>query len=160
MATILAAVSLDNAIGFMGRLLVKDPLDMHLFKSRTTGNTVIMGRKTFESIGSKPLPNRTNIVITSNQSVSGLQTYDNLSHAIEDYPDAFIIGGSGIYSDALSHPSVTDMILTRHYFHAQQNADTFFPKIPSEWSLKERIPYMAATGYNNYIYTELEVYKK
>ncbi|MDB5121721.1 MAG: dihydrofolate reductase [Sphingobacteriales bacterium] len=122
----------NNAIGKNNQLLCHLPADLKHFKSITTGNTVVMGRKTFDSIG-KPLPNRKNIVITRqpNLAIEGCEVVQSLQEAIQssaDNTDVCIIGGAEIYNQSLE---LTDVIyLTR--IHHEFEADAFFPPIDSE----------------------------
>ena len=89
--------------------------DLKRFKKLTTGNVIIMGRKTFESLGSKPLPNRTNIVISSKLNTSNSVTvYKNLIEAINNHKNEkiFLIGGYSIYKEGLnfaSHLEITEI---------------------------------------------------
>lgn len=100
---IIAAVSLNNCIGINNTIPWKIKEDMQFFKRMTTNNVVIMGRKTYESIG-KPLPNRENIVITSSR-IDGVVTFTNLKDAIESNKskNIFLIGGSKIYEEGLQY---------------------------------------------------------
>ena len=108
------------------------PADLAHFKKLTTGASVIMGRKTFESIGSRPLPNRENIVISRTPTgVPGVLTAVNLSSALAlaRYP-IFIIGGEQVYTDALEH---TDVIYATEVQHAFNDTDVFFPELDASW---------------------------
>lgn len=131
---IIVAISENNAIGKNNQLLWHLPADLKHFKEITTGNTIIMGRKTFDSIG-KPLPNRRSIVISRNINlvIPGVETVTSLENAIElckHDKEAFIIGGAEIYQQAL--PYATHIYLT--LVHQEYEADAFFPTIdPSEW---------------------------
>ncbi len=135
LVSIIAAVAENGAIGKDNQLLWHIPEDLKYFKQLTTGHAVIMGRKTFDSIG-KPLPNRQNIVITKhaqlfdNQSIiltSSLQ--EALQKAQGD--EVFIIGGASIYQAAM--PLAQRLYITRVY--ANFEADTFFPAIGNEWQI-------------------------
>lgn len=108
------------------------PGDLAQFKRRTTGGSIIMGRRTFESIGRKPLPNRENIVVSSTPAgVSGVLTALSLesAYALARYP-IFIIGGARLYRAAL--PTV-DVIYATEVDATFPDADTFFPKLSGEW---------------------------
>lgn len=105
--------------------------DLKRFKKLTTGNVIIMGRKTFESLGSKPLPNRTNIVVTRNTDyhhdgvIVCKSIEDALSHCKND-SQPFVIGGGEIYSQTIN---IVDKIeLTRIY--KDYEGDAYFPDIP------------------------------
>lgn len=106
------------------------PADLAHFKKLTKGGNVIMGRKTFESIGSRPLPERENIVISSRPTgVKKVLTAMNLRSALalSRYP-TFIIGGSQVYKDALDTPEI-DTIYATEIDVEFPDADTFFPKL-------------------------------
>ena len=109
--------------------------DLKRFKKLTTGNVIIMGRKTFESLGSKPLPNRTNIVITSKFNTSNSVTvYKNLIEALNNHKNEkiFLIGGYSIYKEGLnfaSHLEITEIDISLE-------GDTYFPNIDwNEWKI-------------------------
>jgi dihydrofolate reductase len=129
----LVAVSENNGIGKNNQLLWHLPADLKHFKNITSGGTVIMGRKTYESIG-KPLPNRRNIVISRQKAleIEGIETVTSLSEAIKmtNEPEVFIIGGAEIFNLALAQS--TKIYLTR--VHQHFDADTFFPALNAqEW---------------------------
>lgn len=133
---IIVAAGTNNEIGADGDLLWRLPKDMQWFKEKTLGSDVIMGRKTFESFPQKyrPLPNRTNILITRNKNYKAngdIHVFTTVDDALEyalkcKETEKFIIGGAEIYKQLL--PKVTELYLTR--VHATfANADTFFPEI-------------------------------
>lgn len=124
----------DRGIGFNGDLVFKLREDMRHFVQLTTGNIIVMGRKTFESMNSKPLPNRTNIVITrdttftpSDPSVIVAHSLDEALEKSEGAPGekVFVIGGGEIYSQAL--PKADTLDLTIFESVTPRPADTFFP---------------------------------
>ena len=124
---LIAAVARNGAIGKDNALLWHLPEDLKFFKRTTLGCPVIMGRKTYDSIG-RPLPGRRNIVITrqADWSASGVDTASSLTEALSlvaDAPKVFIIGGAQIYAQAL--PLVQDIVLTE--VDADYDADAFFP---------------------------------
>ena len=133
--SLIAAVDSKNGIGLNGIMPwghIKD--DMQFFRSTTTGYPVIMGRVTFESLGSKPLPKRKNIVISS--SINNDLKYDNLffDNSFEDvlsklllekYNQIFIIGGESIYKKALDY---ADRVYLTH-INKDYNCDRFFPEM-------------------------------
>lgn len=130
--TIVVAISQNNAIGRDNQLLWHLPADLKHFKSITTGHTVIMGRKTYDSIG-KPLPNRRNIVITRQQGLqlAGIEVVNSLEEALslcKTDEEVFIIGGAEIYKQAL--PLVHKIELTR--VHQEFEADAFFSELAKE----------------------------
>ena len=138
---IIVATGLNNEIGANGDLLWHLPKDMKWFKQNTTGADVIMGRKTYESFPEKyrPLPNRTNIVITRNndykvpEEVLLANSLEKAFEVAENCTETqkYIIGGGNIYKQSL--PFCTEIVLTK--VHAKfENADTFFPTIDmNEW---------------------------
>lgn len=140
MLTIIAAVAKNNALGKNNDLIWKLPADLKRFKQITKGHHIIMGRKTFESLG-KPLPNRTTIIITRNPNyrAHGCIVVDSLEKAIleakaDDNP--FILGGGEIYKQALAYADIMDITEVHHSF---EEADTFFPEIDfSKWEEIER----------------------
>lgn len=133
MNTMIVALDRNNAIGFNGDLPwghgLKD--DLANFKKLTTGASIIMGRKTFESIGSKPLPNRENIVVSSNPTgVQGVLTAGTLNsaYALARYP-IFVIGGGQIYEQALDD---MDILYVTQVDAEFPEANVFFPQINSQ----------------------------
>ncbi|WP_316815585.1 dihydrofolate reductase [Pedobacter nyackensis] len=127
--SIVVAIAENNAIGKDNQLLWHLPADLKHFKQITTGRTIIMGRKTYDSIG-KPLPNRRNIVITrtTGLQIPGVEVTSNIEDALalcSAEEEVFIVGGAEIYKATME---VTDRIyLTR--VHQSYEADTFFPEI-------------------------------
>ena len=136
MISIIAAITANGAIGVNNQLLCRLPNDMKRFKRLTTGHTVIMGRKTFESLPNGALPNRTNVVITRNPQLSfrGCELYDNLLSAINHHQhenELFIIGGASIYEQAIQF---ADKLYLTCIHHSFELADAFFPEIKdNEW---------------------------
>lgn len=127
----------NNAIGNQNRLLCHLPADLKYFKAVTSGHHIVMGRKTFESIG-KPLPNRTNIVISSNTdlTIPGCVVVTGLQEAITLAAEAgetelMITGGGTIYKQAL--PLAHKVYLTRIFNRFE--ADTHFPELGEAWKL-------------------------
>ena len=135
MTTLTLIVATDNAsgIGIRNTLPWKLPEDLAHFKRTTTGHPILMGRKTFESIG-RPLPNRRNIVISRNPDWQheGVETVASLQAALDlpDAADVFVIGGAEIYRLAL--PLADRLIVTEIGQHFE--CDAFFPPIdPACW---------------------------
>jgi dihydrofolate reductase len=131
--TMVVAIGENNAIGKNNELLWYLPKDLRHFKTITSGHTVIMGRKTFESVG-KPLPKRRNIIITRNTefAVEGAEVVHTIEDALElckADEEVFIIGGAEIYKMAMQH---TDKIYLT-VVHENFEADAFFPEI--DWNL-------------------------
>ena len=134
--TIIAAVSENNVLGKNNKLIWHIPNDLKRFKKLTLGHSVIMGRKTFESIA-KPLPQRKNIILTRNQNFKAKGTL--IAHSVDEALNLckndnqpFIIGGGEIYKLFMD---ISDKIeLTR--IHKSYDGDAFFPKILEEnWKL-------------------------
>lgn len=123
------AVSRNGVIGKDGKLPWHFSVDLKFFKNLTTGHTVIMGRKTFDSIG-KPLPNRRNIVISRSAQtpVYGVEFVTGIEEAVKlaEKSDTFIIGGASVYKETLSR--VDGVYLTR--IDADYEGDTFYPGVP------------------------------
>ena len=144
---IVVAYDKNRAIGRNGDLPWGRSLsaDLAQFKRLTKGGDVIMGRKTFESIGCRPLPERENIVISSRPTgVKGILTAMNLESALalSRYP-TFIIGGARVYGDALKMPEI-DTIYATEVDAAFPDADTFFPELDmSVWQETSRVHHPA-----------------
>jgi dihydrofolate reductase len=134
MLSMIVAAAENNAIGKDNQLLWHLPDDLKHFKKTTKGHHVIAGRKTFESQG-RPLPHRTNIIITRNPDyqAEGCIIVHSLEEALKQVKndeEPFIIGGENIYRMAM--PQADRIYLTR--VHVSLEADTFFPEIsPQEW---------------------------
>jgi dihydrofolate reductase len=128
MITLIAACSENLIIGNDNKLLWHIPNDLKRFKSLTSGNPIVMGGKTFDSIG-KPLPNRTNIVLTrdKNKTYEGCKTYNNTESILNDYRyhNLFIIGGGEIYKQFIDVADKIELTLIDKHF----DGDTYFPPI-------------------------------
>lgn len=137
MISIIAAIGKNNELGKKNQLLWNLPADMKHFKETTTGHTVIMGQKTYESIG-KALPNRRNIVLTREKDfkAEGVEISDSLEKTIASFQDSdeevFIIGGGQIYKQSFD---LADKLYITHVDMTDEDADTFFPEIiPIVWN--------------------------
>ncbi|MFZ1523072.1 MAG: dihydrofolate reductase [Candidatus Saccharimonadales bacterium] len=133
MISLIAAIGRNNEIGVNGQLPWSLPEDLKHFKNLTMGKTIIMGRKTFESIG-RTLPGRTNVVITRNQSYKkeGILVVDSVKRALKlnaSDDEVFVIGRGEIYSQALS---IADKLYITEVDFSDDKADVFFPKIDSK----------------------------
>ena len=131
--SIIVATSENRAIGKNNQLLWHLPGDLKHFKDITSGHSLIMGRKTFDSVG-KPLPSRRNIVVTRQEIIiSGCEVVNSIDKALElckDEDEVFIGGGAEIYKQAMK---LTDRIYLT-IVHQDFEADTFFPEIDSsDW---------------------------
>ncbi|MRV74708.1 dihydrofolate reductase [Duganella sp. FT92W] len=143
---IIVAADLERGIGIHNTLPWKLPEDLAHFKRLTTGHAIIMGRKTYESIG-RPLPNRRNIVITRNASwrADGVETVHSLAEARElvaGDAQAYIIGGAQVYEQALA--LADEVIITE--IQATYECDAHFPALGPEWRETAREPHVAASG--------------
>ena len=178
MFSIIACISkVHRAIGYKNRLLYAIPSDMTRFRMLTTGHTIIMGRKTFESLPNGALPNRRNIVISkTREQITGCEVCSSLEEALaarkeevgskktaaskeavgskEASDECFIIGGASIYEQAL--PFADKLYLTI-VEKEPEHADTFFPKInPAEWEVTEK----EMRNENGLPFTFLTLYRK
>ena len=143
--SLVAAVDSKNGIGLNGKMPwghIKE--DMEFFRGLTTGSTVIMGRVTFESLGNKPLPNRKNIVISSEANVAYYFKYNNLFYEsslenallrLLNEEQIFIIGGESIYEKAIDY---ADRIFFTH-IDKDYNCDRFFPNVDENIFRKEEL---------------------
>ncbi|NOZ46744.1 MAG: dihydrofolate reductase [Chlorobi bacterium] len=134
--SIIVAVAENNVIGYKNQLIWHLPADLKRFKQITSGHYIIMGRKTYESVG-KPLPNRTNIIITSNKNYKAEGCY--IVHSLEEainfangQKEVFILGGGTVYKQAID---IADKLyITR--IHKDFVGDTFFIEIDRDkWQL-------------------------
>jgi dihydrofolate reductase len=141
--TIVVAIAENHAIGKDNKLLWHLPKDLKHFKEITSGGTVIMGRKTYDSVG-KPLPNRRNIIITRQQiEIAGCEVVNSLQAALDlcrEHKEVFIVGGAEIYKQAMP---LTDRIYLT-IVHENFEADTYFPEISKDiWKETERTDHEA-----------------
>lgn len=131
MITLIAAIGRNREIGLDNRLVCNIPGDMKHFKAYTMGKVVIMGRKTFASIGNKPLPGRKCIVISS-QDLHGAsiraKTVEEAFSIDHCYPEIVVIGGESVYRQAM--PFADKLVITQ--IDAEFKADSFFPEIDME----------------------------
>jgi dihydrofolate reductase len=143
--SIIVAIGRENEIGRNGKLLCHLPTDLKHFKEITSGRTVIMGRKTFDSLPKGPLPNRANIVLSrqTDLTIDGATVCSSLEEALQlsiHETEVFIMGGEAIYRQSL--PLANKLYLT--LIHASfPEADAFFPAIDfREWReiRRERLP--------------------
>lgn len=146
MISLIAAIGKNNELGKGNTLLWHLPADLQHFKNITTLHTVVMGRKTFESLGrsptgepiGRPLPNRRNIVITrdADYKKAGVEIAHSISGAFDLLPDKneeiFIIGGAEIYKQTMP---IADKLYITHIDAEDKEADAFFPDIiPVVWN--------------------------
>jgi len=136
---LIAAIGKKMELGFQNQLLCHLPADLKHFKSLTIGHTVVMGRKTWDSLPIKPLPNRRNLVLTSNRNLhfegaEPIYSPEELLAQINDQEEVFIIGGASVYKTFIN--IAQKLYITR--IEGTFEADVYFPKIDtSRWQLVE-----------------------
>ena len=132
--SIIAAVAENRAIGYKNKLIYWLPNDLKRFKLLTTGNTIIMGRKTFESLPKGALPNRRNIVLTRQKiTFENVECYPSLEDALnvcKDDEHIYIIGGNSVYQQAMKYADELCLTLIKD---TPEKADSFFPSYKNEW---------------------------
>ena len=135
---IICAVAENGAIGNKNDLVYHLRADLRRFKQLTTGHTVLMGRRTFESLPKGALPNRRNIVLTRSRSFAapGAEVFPSLAEALAACAadeEVFVIGGASVYREALP---LADRLLLTHIHATPPEADTFVPEVRwEEWRL-------------------------
>lgn len=142
MLSIIVAVAKNNAIGIENGLLCKLPNDLKRFKEITIGHTIIMGRKTFESLPNI-LPSRHHIIITRNKffkvqddRVTVVHSIEDILSCLNDREEYFVVGGEEIYRKLLPYAEKLYLTIVDHKFEA----DSFFPEIDySQWKVVEKI---------------------
>ncbi len=156
---LIAAFAQNRVVGINNALPWHLPEDLKYFKRTTTGKAIIMGRKTYDSIG-RPLPNRTNIVISrkSELKIEGVKVVDSLQAAIDlakevnfinGVEEVMVIGGASIYEEAL--PKADRLYIT--HVHAEVAGDAYFPEVDlSQWQEVSRDDYVASES-NPYDYS-------
>jgi len=144
--TLVVAASDNNVIGKDNQLLWHLPKDMRFFKNTTWGLPILMGRKTFESLGNKVLPGRLNLILSNQKNIktNGATLVHSFLEAVnlaakQDYKQLMVIGGGQIYELAL--PLAHTIMLTR--VHTTIEGDAFFPALNADWIKKE------STFYNS-----------
>ncbi|MFB0948388.1 MAG: dihydrofolate reductase [Spirosomataceae bacterium] len=147
--SMIVAVAENGVIGNDNQLIWRLSNDLKNFKRLTTGNVIIMGRKTFDSIG-KPLPNRINIVVTRNEGleIPGCEVANSIEEALKialqlktETQKVFIIGGENIYRQTID--SVSTIYYTK--VHASPEGDAFFPELSDGWKETERTSFKSDT---------------
>jgi dihydrofolate reductase len=161
MISLIAAIGKNNELGKSNDLLWKMPADQKYFREKTSLHAVIMGRKTYESMG-RPLPNRRNIIITRDvkYKAPGAEIVHSLAEALDLFSNTdeeiFIIGGAEIYKQFLP---IADKLYITHIDAEEKTADTFFPEIiPIVWNEISRQEHKK-DSQNPFYYT-FSVYKK
>lgn len=136
MLSIICALAQDRAIGYNNDLLFHLRADLRRFKSLTTGHTVVMGRRTYDSLPKGALPNRRNIVLSRNPEfrAPNVEVFGTLADALAACAtdeEVFVMGGASVYSEALP---LADRLYLTHVQATPEKADVYFPEIsPSEW---------------------------
>ncbi len=160
--SLVAAADENGLIGRNNALPWRLPADMKYFKNLTMGHTVIMGRKTFESIKCKPLKGRTNVIITRNRFFStdaDILIFNNLTDAFTAFvneKEIFVIGGGEIFREAL--PKAEKIYLTR--IHCKFQGDSYFPElIDTEWIVTKSSKHTPDND-NAYSYSFIELTRK
>ena len=128
---LIACIAKNRAIGYKNQLLYSIKEDLERFKQLTTGHTILMGRKTFESLPHGALPNRKNIVITHQDiRLEGCEVYNSIEEAlaVSDDECIYIIGGESIYQQTIDKADKLFLTLVDDY---PENADTYFPEVSS-----------------------------
>ena len=170
--SIISAMSSNGTIGKDNKLPWRLPSDLKRFKAITTNGVVLMGRKTFESIGSKPLPNRYNIVITKSKEIADVYGAGRPSLMVVNSLDAalvlgrslselagvnkeiFVIGGESLYRDCL--PLADKMYLTE--IHATIEGDIHFPSFnKEEWVLVSQEVILEEKGFLDSVTEEVNI---
>lgn len=137
MKTIIAALSENRVIGKDGEIPWHITEDLKRFKHLTTGKTVIMGRKTYESLpeNTRPLPDRQNIVLSRSSPDIEVEVAESLEEAYEkSNKEIFIAGGESVYREAMNDADRLELTLV----HRVVDGDTFFPEIEDEWKESKR----------------------
>ena len=141
MIKIIVAISKNRVIGNDNKLIWKLPADLKRFKELTTDNSIVMGRKTYESIG-RPLPNRRNIIITRqpDYQVDDCEIVSSLEEALLiTGSDCFIIGGGEIYKQSLHLADHIYMTVVDEEFEG----DTTFPELPNSWYVSKEEKFLS-----------------
>ena len=158
MISAIVAVDENWGIGFNGELLERIPEDLKYFKKLTTDNTVVMGRKTWDSLPIKPLPNRGNFIISrgtpllmENKAIR--MNLDMIKDTMEANKDEnyFIIGGGQIYKELLP---LYDRVYVTKIFKSHENVDTYFPDLdePEMWNTWKPVHMGETKVYNDLLY--------
>ncbi|MFC1749141.1 type 3 dihydrofolate reductase [Pseudomonadota bacterium] len=142
--SIITAMADNRAIGINNQLPWHLPADLKWFRQQTTGKPILMGRKTYDSIG-RPLPNRRNIIISRDQtlSIEGCEVVSSANDALtlcEDVEEVMVIGGASFYEQMLPHAQRLYLTLV----HTSVEGDAFFPEIDfNQWKEVERTDHQA-----------------
>ena len=146
MITLIAAVAKNGAIGNENKLIYWLPDDLKRFKALTTGHTIVMGRRTFESLPKGALPNRRNVVLSRNRQFTapGIEVFASLQEALASCAsdeEVFVIGGASVYREAMP---LADRLCLTLVDDTPVHADAFFPEIlAAEWRIASDEPHDA-----------------
>jgi dihydrofolate reductase len=157
----IVAADKNNGIGKNNQLLCHLPVDLKYFKNLTTHHAILMGRKTFESIG-KPLPNRTNIIISRSElNIEGTYCFKSIDEGIsfaksQNETELFIIGGDSIYQQSM-HVLDTVYLTRIHYIF---EADAFFPTLQEEYWQLNQDEFHAADEKNKFDFSFQSYHRK
>jgi dihydrofolate reductase len=158
---LIAVLDKANGIGKDNKLLCHLPADLKRFKLLTTGHTIVMGRKTFESLPNGPLPNRKNIILTRDMNYKAQAC--NIIHSFEEVIEEckidekiFIIGGGEIYKTFIQNADLLYITRINYIF----DADTFFPEIATEKWQQDSYTEFDTDEKNNYKYAFVEYSKR
>jgi dihydrofolate reductase len=148
MVSIVVAQGSNRVIGLEGALPWHLPSDLRRFRELTMGGTVVMGRKTYESIPEKfrPLPGRRNLVISSSARYEGAEVFPTLAAALDACGrDCFVIGGGQVYAEAMA---IADRCYVTDVDHAP-DGDTFFPELAdTDWRCVEESDVLSDSGHS------------
>ena len=154
--SIIAAIGSNRELGKNNKLLWHIPDDLKRFKEITSGHPVIMGRTTFESLGNRPLPDRTNIIVTRDKNYQAkncliTHSLDEAINVAQNYgkKEIFIIGGGKVYQQAINIADKLYLTIVRGQFEA----DTFFP----DYSRFKKVIFQKKGKYQDYSYTFLKL---
>ena len=150
MINIIVAIDKNNAIGKNGDMPWHISTDLKYFKATTLGAAVIMGRRTWQSLGCRPLPKRRNIVVSSTlKDAPGAEIASNLEEFIQNWPKdelLFVIGGGEIYKATIKY---ADKLYITHVNCEVEGADTFFPEIDRDiWEIESDSGVIVDEGSN------------
>jgi dihydrofolate reductase len=158
---IIAAIDRNNGLGYQNHLLCHLHDDLKNFKRLTSGHTVVMGRKTWESLSVKPLPNRKNVVLTRDSNATFTNSIASMSvkdvlESCSDSERVFIIGGAEIYKQFIA---IADRLIITHIQHSFIS-DVYFPEIEDEKWIKTNETAHASDDRHAYAFTICEYIRR
>ena len=160
--SLIAAVAENGAIGYENKLIYWLPNDLKRFKALTTGHTIVMGRRTFESLPKGALPNRRNVVLTKNAHfiAENTEIFSSLEAALASCAideDVYVIGGASVYAEALP---LADRLCLTVVHDTPVHADAFFPWLnPLEWEITNEERH-SADERHAFAYTFVDLQRK